>query len=167
VPLCLIFLFLFFFPVAAQEPATTPEPGAVVDTSAISDDAVNTVAENLYCPVCENIPLDTCPTQACIQWREEIRIQLAEGQSQQQIINNFVNRYGDRVVGVPEDPLLRGLSLITPWVIGAGVLVGGLWVLIRWRRGQRSAPAASGGSASADEDAHYRARLEADLVKRR
>lgn len=152
----------------AQEPVTTPEPGAVVDTSAVSDDAVNAVAASLYCPVCENIPLDVCPTEACIQWREEIRIQLAEGQSEQQIITNFVDRYGDRVVGVPEDPLLRGLTLITPWLIGAVVLVAGVSILIRWRRGQRGTLATTTGTVSTlDDEASYRARLESDLVKRR
>lgn len=153
---------------SAQEPVTTPEPGVVVDTSAVSDDAVNAVAASLYCPVCENIPLDVCPTAACIQWREEIRIQLAEGQTEQQVIANFVNRYGDRVVGVPEDPLLRGLSLITPWLIGAVVLVAGVSILIRWRRGQRGTLATTTGTVSAlDDEASYRARLESDLIKRR
>lgn len=153
---------------SAQEPVTTPEPSAVVDTSMVSDDAVNAVAASLYCPVCENIPLDVCPTAACIQWREEIRIQLAEGQTEQQVIANFVNRYGDRVVGVPEDPLLRGLSLITPWLIGAVVLVAGVSILIRWRRGQRGTLATTTGTVSAlDDEASYRARLESDLIKRR
>jgi cytochrome c-type biogenesis protein CcmH len=171
VALWLIFFFAFAMPTLAQESASTPEPTvstAPVDTSAISDDAVNAVAESLYCPVCENIPLDTCPTQACIQWREEIRIQLAEGQSEQQIISNFVNRYGDRVVGVPEDPALRALSLITPWLMGAVVLVAGVSILIRWRRGQGGTLAGSAGTVTAlNDEASYRARLEADLVKRR
>lgn len=159
------------FSVFAQEPAATPEPmdsTAPVDTSAVSDDAVFEVAESLYCPVCENIPLDSCPTEACRQWREEIRIQLAQGQTPQQVINNFVERYGDRVVGVPQDPLLRGLSLITPWLIGAVVLVAGVSILIRWRRGQRGTLATTTGTVSAlDDEASYRARLESDLIKRR
>jgi cytochrome c-type biogenesis protein CcmH len=157
-----------FLTASAQEPVTTPEPGAVVDTSAVSDDAVFEVAESLYCPVCENIPLDSCPTEACRQWREEIRIQLAQGQTPQQVINNFVERYGDRVVGVPQDPVLRGLSLVTPWVIGAFVLVAGVSILLRWRRGQRGTLATTTGTVSAlDDEASYRARLESDLVKRR
>jgi cytochrome c-type biogenesis protein CcmH len=158
--LCVLCAFaVVLSPAAAQEPA---------DTSGVSDDAVNAVAENLYCPVCENIPLDVCPTQACIQWREEIRIQLAEGQSEQQIISNFVNRYGDRVVGVPEDPLLRGISLITPWLIGAIVLVSGVSILLRWRRGPGvSLTASAGATAPPDDDSSYRARLEADVVRRR
>ena len=30
-----------------------------------TDDAVNKIAKQLYCPVCENTPLDVCPTEAC------------------------------------------------------------------------------------------------------
>ena len=30
-----------------------------------TDDDVNAVAKQLYCPVCENTPIDVCPTQAC------------------------------------------------------------------------------------------------------
>jgi cytochrome c-type biogenesis protein CcmH/NrfF len=44
-----------------------------------SDDQVNAIAKQLYCPVCENTPLDVCPTDACKEWREEIRGMLAEG----------------------------------------------------------------------------------------
>ena len=49
----------------------------------ISDNEVNAVAEKLYCPVCENIPLDDCQTVTCLEWKEEIRIQLAQGESPQ------------------------------------------------------------------------------------
>jgi cytochrome c-type biogenesis protein CcmH len=45
----------------------------------VTDDQVNAVARQLYCPVCENIPLDVCPTQACAEWRELIRLKLSEG----------------------------------------------------------------------------------------
>jgi len=44
-----------------------------------SDNAVNAIAKQLYCPVCENVPLDVCPTQACAQWRELIREKLSQG----------------------------------------------------------------------------------------
>ena len=52
----------------------------------VSDNAVNAVAEKMYCPVCENIPLDECQTQACVDWKEEIRQQLSEGQSEQAVM---------------------------------------------------------------------------------
>ena len=44
-----------------------------------TDDDVNRIAKQLFCPVCENTPLDVCPTEACRQWRELIRQMLSEG----------------------------------------------------------------------------------------
>lgn len=139
----------------------------------ISDDAVNSVARRLYCPVCENIPLDTCPTAACEEWRQEIRVQLTQGRTPQQIVDDFVGRFGDRVVGTPQDPSLRALSLATPWIISALALAGAGFVFLRWwgeTRRQRANPSPAAGlptdapQATIDE---YRARLEADLAKRR
>jgi len=83
----------------------------------VTDDQVNAIANKLYCPVCENITLDTCGTAACADWRYEIRLQLESGMTEEQIVEDFVRRFGDRVVGTPMDPLLRALSLGTPlWV---------------------------------------------------
>ena len=73
----------------------------------VTDDELNVVARQLYCPVCENIPLDTCPTQACAEWRELIREQLASGMGEAEIKQYFVNRFGDRVLAAPP---ARGLN---------------------------------------------------------
>jgi cytochrome c-type biogenesis protein CcmH len=150
-----ILIFLTFaFPVAAQT---------------VTDDDVNAIAKKMYCPVCENIPLDVCPTQACADWRGDIREQLESGSTEQQIIDGFVARYGERVIGTPQDPFLRALSLLTPWLIG---VVGALVALIsfsRWRR-SRSAfsfalSATPGNQILSDDD--YRLQLENDLKERR
>src|SRR5690606_32615181 len=86
------------------------------------------------CPVCENITLDTCGTAACADWRYEIRLQLESGSTEEQIIEDFVRRFGDRVVGTPLDPTLRALSLLTPWIIIAAALVGGALMLAKKKR---------------------------------
>lgn len=132
----------------------------------VSDDEVNAIAERLYCPVCENIPLDVCGTQACSDWRAEIRTQLEEGQTAQQIIDNFVARYGERVIGTPQDPTLRALSLVTPWVVGLlALLIAGL-TFVRWRSNQMTVvPENTPKVALTDEE--YRARVERDLLERR
>jgi len=124
----LILVAVLAVPVMAQVDTTAP------DLSVISDDEVNSVAKQLYCPVCENIPLDVCETAACQDWRYEIRLQLADGLSEQAIIDDFVDRFGERVVGTPQDPTLRNLSLITPWVIALLVAAGGLLAIFSWRR---------------------------------
>jgi cytochrome c-type biogenesis protein CcmH len=141
-------------------------PVLAQDGGAVTADEVNTIAKKMYCPVCENIPLDVCGTAACAQWRDEIRIQLEQGYTEQEIINDFVGRYGDRVVGTPQDPTLRALSLVTPWVIGALVVALAGFSLLRWWRGRGTQAAlAPAGAPVSDDD--YRTRLEHDLQARR
>ena len=99
-----------------------------------TDDQVNAIAKQLYCPVCENVPLDVCGTQACEQWRQLIRQRLAEGWSEDQIKNYFVNQYGDRVLATPPAHGLNWLVYVfPPLAIVAGAII--LWrVFNSWTR---------------------------------
>lgn len=120
-----------------------------------SDDEVNAIARQLYCPVCENIPLDVCPTQACAQWRAVIREKLAEGWTETQIKDYFVEQYGVRVLNEPPRQGLGWLIYIVP----ALFLIAGAVVLIRlFRRWQTPAPAPAGtppalGTSATSKDA--------------
>ena len=136
-------------PASAQEP--TP-----------SDDEVNAIARQLYCPVCENVPLDVCPTQACAQWRATIREKLGLGWTEQQIKDYFVAQYGDRVLAAPPP---RGLNwlvyLLPPLVLTGGGLL--LWqTMRRWRRAAEQAPT----PAALSESDPYVQRLEEELKRR-
>ncbi len=68
----------------------------------VSDNDVNRVARQLYCPVCPNTPLDVCETQACQDWRAQIKDQLGQGWTDQQVIDYFVTQYGERVLAEPK-----------------------------------------------------------------
>ena len=129
---------------------------------AVTDNEVNAVAKKLYCPVCENIPLDVCPTVACAQWRGTIREKMEEGWSEQQILDYFAAQYGERVLARPP---ARGLGLliwvIPPVVIAAGAL--GLWVFLRGQT--RSAPPPPAPPTPPTDE--YTARLEEALRERR
>jgi cytochrome c-type biogenesis protein CcmH len=144
--------------------------GAVVSAQepegAVSDDDVNRVARELYCPICENTPLDVCETQACEDWRELIREKLAAGQSDQEIINYFAEIYGERARATPAT---RGISLVV-WVLPViGVIVGGFYfvrLLQRWlARGttanSETVPISTSGPQ--DEMADYVTRLEREI----
>ncbi len=122
-------------------------PMAVSAQDDISDDEVNEVAKDLYCPVCESTPLDVCPTQACADWRELIRTKLAAGETRQDVLDYFARQYGD---GVLADPPRRGVSLIVLWVLPVlVVLLGGLlfFRLLRGMRPTTAAPSPSGPAA--------------------
>ncbi len=139
--------------------------GAQADRA--SDNDVIRVAQRMYCPVCENIPLDECQTAACLEWKEEIRGQLGAGRSDQEVISSFVARFGDHVVGVPQDPVLRALTIIMP-LLGSALAIGVAWQTFR-RFGRGNPPAIASGTANLGEasDGDYRQRLEDDLRARR
>ena len=131
----------------------------------VTADDVNAIAQKLYCPVCENIPLDVCGTAACADWRDEIRQQLESGMTEQQIVDDFVRRFGDRVVGTPQDPALRALSLVTPYIlIGAGLLLtlGVIWRL-QHRKGNGAVPPSPDPADAGRSNSSYYEQLQKDL----
>ncbi len=142
---------------------------AEAQTGQPTDDDVNRVAKNLYCPVCENIPLDVCGTVACAQWRETIREKLAAGWTDQQIIDHFVTLYGERVLARPST---NGLTLLI-WVLPPLAVLGGAaawWVTLRRMRkspGAQSAAMAQQPSSTATQTLDpYLARMEREFQRR-
>lgn len=134
----------------------------------VTDDEVNAIAKQLYCPVCENTPLDVCPTEACRQWRELIRLQLSQGMTEAEIKQYFVENYGARVLAEPPRAGLHWLIyILPPMIIFAGVVI--LFRSFReWTtpRVVEAGESGEGGAASSDEDG-YVARLEEELKKRK
>jgi cytochrome c-type biogenesis protein CcmH len=133
-----------------------------------SDNAVNAIAKQLYCPVCENVPLDVCPTQACAQWRELIREKLSQGWNEEQIKTYFVQQYGDRVLATPP---ARGLNWLV-YIIPPIAILAGVFILYRvfqsWKRPgleTSSGEPISGPPADKPED-DYEALLEEQLRQR-
>ena len=141
----------------------------------VTDDEVNAIASDLYCPICENVPLDVCPTQACADWRDEIRALLEAGSAKADVEDYFVERYGVRVLGEPPRSGFTALVWILPVVgLAVGALVFGRSVF-QMRRAAPAAsskqptssqatPAATDGPSQAEgEYAAYVARLEREL----
>lgn len=151
-----LILMGFFAKSVSAQTGTQPLP---------SDDQVNAVAKQLYCPVCENIPLDVCPTQACSQWRELIREKIASGWSDDQIKMYFVDQYGDRVLATPP---ARGLNWLVYLIPPLAILTGG-FILFRafqaWKQPVLRNLATDTGSPESPPD-DYVARLEEELKKR-
>lgn len=140
--------------------------------SSPTDDEVNAIAKDLFCPVCENTPLDVCPTQACKDWREEIRTMLADGKSEAEIKQHFVDYYGARVLSEPPRTGFNWLVYVVPPI----VIVAGVFVLFRafraWSQpSEMGAPygddtgTGENDDASASDD-EYIARMEEELKKR-
>lgn len=128
-----------------------------------SDDEVNRIAHQLYCPVCENTPLDVCPTEACRQWRDLIRQQLSQGWSEDRIKQYFVDQYGARVLAEPPRTGLNWLVYVLPPLI---ILAGAVLLLRAMRSWTRPAPNAQPTEKETVPKDEYVARLEEELKKR-
>jgi len=135
-----------------------------------TDDEVNAIASQLYCPVCENTPLDVCPTQACAQWRDLIRLKLSQGESEAEIKQYFVDNYGARVLNEPPRTGLNWLAYIVPPL----AILAGAFVVFRalraWKKPATASPA-SGADMSESRNLQapaddYVARLEEEVRKR-
>jgi cytochrome c-type biogenesis protein CcmH len=131
-----------------------------------SDNDVNRVAGQLYCPVCENIPLDVCPTQACAQWRELIREKLAAGWSDNQIKQYFAAQYGNRVLSEPPRQGLNWLVYVVPPLIFLGGAVLLYFVIRRMRKRADAVSEAKARDRAPQTEDPYVLRLEEELKKR-
>jgi cytochrome c-type biogenesis protein CcmH len=141
------------------------------DTTPVTDNEVNAIAKQLFCPVCENTPLDVCPTEACRDWREQIRTMLSEGKSEDEILQYFTDQYGDKVRSTPPATGLNWLVYLLPPAV---ILIGAI-ILFRslkeWTK-PKAASAGTGGVRSmtpsnpGDQD-DYVARFEEELKKRK
>ena len=116
-----------------------------------TDDEVNAVAKKLYCPVCPNTPLDVCETQACKDWRAQIRDQLSEGWSEQQIMDYFVQQYGERVLGEPQRSGFTSMVWVLPLIaVLLGIVI--VWQVLRSWRSKNAGKATPSISASPASD---------------
>lgn len=131
-----------------------------------TDDDVNAIAKQLYCPVCENIPLDACGTVACEQWRGIIRDRLVDGWTEDQIKNYFVAQYGDRVLAEPPRQGFNWLVYLVPVIVFAG----GGYLLYRaydrWKISGDTAKVEKLKESQPDIDEKYLKRIEDELKRR-
>jgi cytochrome c-type biogenesis protein CcmH len=120
-----VMVFLFAGPILAQAP---------------SADEINQIARQLNCPTCAGLNLEDCNTQTCFQWREQIGDLLAQGYTEQQVLDWYVERYGEHVL---QEPARRGVALYVWLLPVVVVLAGGIWVgflLKNWSAGKQAQP---------------------------
>jgi cytochrome c-type biogenesis protein CcmH len=131
------------------------------DTSP-TDDEVNKVAKQLFCPVCESTPLDVCPTEACRQWRELIREMLADGKSEAEIKQYFVEHFGVRVLNEPPNRFASYLVPVVAFLLGAGLLFRGFQMWLKPSEAGAGVPESEAEPVEQDE---YVLKMEDEVRK--
>src|SRR5579864_2094162 len=95
------------------------------------DQRVHDVASQLKCPVCQGESVADSPSTISQQMRAVIRQQLQQGQSEQQIIQYFVSRYGNSILWSPPK---QGFTILA-WIIPIAILLCGALLLVLVMRG--------------------------------
>ncbi len=97
------------------------------------------VAEELRCLVCQNETIAASHADLAVDLRKQIRTKLGEGQSERQILDFMVERYGDFVLYRPVLKATTVLLWVGPFVL---LLIAGFALAraIRGRQKQMAAP---------------------------
>ncbi|HEX3246531.1 MAG TPA: cytochrome c-type biogenesis protein [Chloroflexota bacterium] len=110
--------------------------GATVLNIASADDLdtqVRSVAKRLQCPICESVSVADSPSELAGQMRALIRTKLEQGESSDEIVAYFVERYGETVL---VEPPRHGVGLLV-WLGPFGALMVGALALAFWLRSGR------------------------------
>jgi cytochrome c-type biogenesis protein CcmH len=94
-----------------------------------------TIGSQLRCPVCRGASINDSPSALAQEMMVEVRQQIADGKSDQEILGYFEARYGTWVL---LEPKAEGMNLLI-WILPAAFLVGGGGlILLKLRQRERS-----------------------------
>jgi cytochrome c-type biogenesis protein CcmH len=130
------------------------------DSATVSD-----ISKQLICQCGCTLVLNSCTHAECgvgVPMTALINEKLAQGQSGPQIIQSFVDQYGEQVLASPPK---KGFNLVV-WILPfAAILTGGgvvYIVLKKWVWQGRQPPSISGAEEE-NEDEEYQEQLEKEL----
>ena len=129
----------------------------------VDDTQARKIGDKLQCPVCEGTSVADSPSPVAAGMRESIREQLAQGKSQKEIIDFFVDVYGP---GVLREPPKTGFYSAVWWVPGIVVVLAAVVIFfsLRRQRGKRvPLPIGAPAPVAGQEADAYRARLRKEL----
>lgn len=155
---------------AAQAPALPAAPkGAPQDSGALRvqvlgslsdaqkndpvlEDKTKVVASELRCPVCQGLSIQDSPSELSQQMRTVVKERLAKGESEQQVKDYFISKYGEWIL---LEPAAHGFNLLV-YALPALLVVGGAGLIVllvkRWTAAPAAGPAAGGGATPEADD---------------
>ena len=90
------------------------------------EERARSIDKSLICPVCPGETIDQAQVELAHQMRAIVREKLAEGLSREQILQFFVDRYGEDVLAAPPK---SGFNLIA-WVVPLSVVAAAIVLLL-------------------------------------
>jgi len=139
---------------------TAPQAHAVEPDEVLDDTALETrareLSRGLRCMVCRNESIDESNAELARDMRILVRERLVEGDTNQQVIEFIVDRYGEYAL---LKPTTGGANWLL-WAAGPLMLLAALGIGITYLRGRGAAPEAGNARLSEDEKARLSKILE-------
>ncbi len=115
-------------------------------------------------PCCFGSTVATHHSPAADAIRNDVRSLAAQGATEQEILDQFLDRYGERILA---EPVAHGFNLLAYWIPVVGLLCGTA-VVVLWLRRRRPTVAPGGRSTTqadgSDEARRRQQRLEEELA---
>lgn len=131
-------------------PALAVQPDEVLDDPVLEARA-RAISRDLRCPVCQGESIDDSNAPISRDLRLVVRERLLAGDSDAEVVDFIVARYGEFVLF---NPRAEGANLLL-WLAGPGLLLIGAGLAFAYTRRRSSAPAPEAG-LSAEEEARLR-----------
>jgi len=150
--LCLLFLVSMVNAKEATPMAADPEMEKIV----------NEISAELRCLVCQNQTIADSSAGLAVDLKNQVREMVKTGQSQKDIVDYMVKRYGDFVLYRPPMKATTVLLWAGPFLL---LLIGLTILVINLRK--RTALVKDGGDLSLEENERLKTLLEADSVEKK
>jgi len=135
--------FIFVLVLLLLAPLTNADQTEISKADPVLEERVMALSEHLRCLVCQNQTIADSNAELAVDLKNQVRDKLRQGESEQEILDYMVKRYGEFV-------LFKPLVKSTTWLLWFGpllLLVLGLGVLIinlrQRRKLMQQAPALS------------------------
>jgi cytochrome c-type biogenesis protein CcmH len=119
------------------------------------------VASLLRCPVCQGMSVADSTSEAAVMFQRRIHELVSLGYSDDQIMDYFVDRYGEWILLEPPARGLNWMIWLGPGLAGGAGLVWALATAVRWRREPDDVPLPSDAGLQPKDP--YEARLLKEL----
>lgn len=136
---------------APSEAPSTPAGPTVVPVIQTQDDEAHQIGVLLRCPVCQGMPIAESPSQMAQDMMTRVRAMHDEGKSSQEILDYFVDKYGEWVLLKPK---AQGMNLGL-WILPIVALLFGGAMVVRYAKrphGPVAAPTPETDGASIDDE---------------
>lgn len=99
-----------------------------------SQDLIQDIGKELRCPTCQGVSILESETPQSIAMRHEVEEQIAKGKNKEEVIQYFLNRYGEWILRKPSFSSPVGIFF---WVIPTLILILGPGVLLWLHRDRK------------------------------